>query len=71
MTCGKAPTKPTRTPVAWHEPAQSGEVDTADAARHVKVLADDDACPVIVYTDDASSVLMAVYHNNRWVEETC
>ncbi len=47
------------------------EVDTADAARHVKVLADDDACPVIVYTDDdASSVLMAVYHNNRWVEET-
>ncbi len=47
------------------------EVDTADAARRVKVLADDDACPVIVYTDDdASSVLMAVYHNNRWVEET-
>ncbi|DAC19080.1 MAG TPA: hypothetical protein HA276_00610, partial [Candidatus Poseidoniaceae archaeon] len=47
------------------------EVDTADAARHVKVLADDDACPVIVYTDDdASTVLMAVYHNNRWVEET-
>ena len=47
------------------------EVDTADAARRVKVLADDEACPVIVYTDDdASSVIMAVYHNNRWVEET-
>ncbi len=47
------------------------EVDTADAARRMKVLADDESCPVIVYTDDdASSVLMAVYHNNRWVEET-
>ena len=47
------------------------EVDTADAARHVKVLLDDASCPVIVYTDDdASAVLMAVYHNNRWIEET-